>query len=207
MKKTTTSKNLYLALVIVTCGFMITACSPENSTVNDDFEKQVQDYLQKFPYQETYRYAMLQTGGDPAKLNTWVDTPRGLLKAGEDKVVRSNNDTLYKMAWVYLGKGPVVLTSAAPSKQRFSSFQLQDDRNANYRNIIYPEGSYTLYYGEKPANIVGEAESMQRVFGLLKKVIDTDATVFLRGETQWIHPTGPGSVGVDTAALLGEERA
>ena len=32
-------------------------------------------------------------------------------------------------------------------------------------------------------NIVGEAESMRRVFALLKKVIDTDATVFLRGET------------------------
>jgi len=136
---------------------MIAGCSPEEPVAKDDFEKQVEDYLQKFPYQETYRYAMLQTGEDPAKLNTWVNTPRGLLKAGEDKVVRSNNDTLYKMAWVYLGDGPVVLQSAAPSKERFSSFQLQDDRNANYRNIIYPEGSYTLYYGEKPANIVGEA--------------------------------------------------
>ncbi len=61
------------------------------------------------------------------------------------------------MAWVYLGEGPVVLQSAAPSKERFSSFQLQDDRNANYRNIIYPEGSYTLYYGERPANTLGEA--------------------------------------------------
>jgi len=127
------------------------------ATTKDDFEKQVEDYIQKFPYQETYRYAVLQTGGDPAKLNTWAHSSRGLLKAGEDKVVRSNNDTLYKMAWVYLGKGPVVLQSTAPSKERFSSFQLQDDHNANYRNIIYPEGSYTLYYGEKPANIVGEA--------------------------------------------------
>ncbi len=155
--KMPTTKNLYLALVIFTCGFTITACSPDKSTSTDAFEKQVEDYLQKFPYQETYRYAMLQTGGDPARLNTWVDTPRGLLKAGEDKVVRSNNDTVYRMAWVYLGKGPVVLTSAAPSKQRFSSFQLQDERNANYRNIIRPAGAYTLYHGEKPANITGEA--------------------------------------------------
>jgi len=152
-----TSRSLVLALVVLTCGCTLSACAPEESTVNDDFEKQVEEYLQKFPYQETYRYAVLQTGNDPARLNTWVDTPRGLLKAGEDKVVRSNNDTLYKMAWVYLGEGPVVLRSAAPSKERFSSFQLQDDRNANYRNIIYPEGSYTLYYAEKPANIVGEA--------------------------------------------------
>jgi hypothetical protein len=152
-----TTRNLVLALVILTCGFMISACSQEKPTSKDDFEKQVQDYLQKFPYQETYRYAMLQTAGDPARLNTWVDTPRGLLKAGEDQVVRSNNDTVYRMAWVYLGEGPVVLTSAAPSKQRFSSFQLQDERNANYRNIIRPTGAYTLYHGEKPANITGEA--------------------------------------------------
>ena len=152
-----TTRNLFLAAVILACGFMINACSAEKSTSKDDLEKQVQDYLQKFPYQETYRYAMLQTGGDPARLNTWVDTPRGLLKAGEDQVVRSNNDTVYRMAWVHLGQGPVVLTSAAPSKERFSSFQLQDDRNANYRNIIRPAGAYTLYHGEKPANITGEA--------------------------------------------------
>jgi len=32
-------------------------------------------------------------------------------------------------------------------------------------------------------NIVGEAESMRKVFALLKKVLNTDATVLLRGET------------------------
>ena len=56
--KMLTMKNLYRALVISTCGFMITACSPEKPTAKDDFEKQVEDYIQKFPYQETYRYAM-----------------------------------------------------------------------------------------------------------------------------------------------------
>ena len=44
----------------------------------------------------------------------------------------------------------MVLRLDSPSKERFSSFQLQDDRNANYRNIISPDGSYTLYHGEKP---------------------------------------------------------
>ena len=117
----------------------------------------MEDYLQKFPYQETYRYAMVQTGGDPAKLNTWADSPRGLLKAGEDKIVRCNNDTVYRQAWIYLGDGPVILSSNSPSKKRFTSFQLQDDRNVNYRNIIGPDGSYTLYHGEKPENITGEA--------------------------------------------------
>jgi hypothetical protein len=49
-----------------------------------------------------------------------------------------------------------VLRSDSPSEERFSSFQLQDDRNANYRNIIGPAGSYTLYHGEEPGNITGE---------------------------------------------------
>jgi len=127
-----------------------------------DFDAQVAEYLRLFPYQETYRYetyryAMVHTGGDPAKLNTWIVALRKLLKAGEDDVVRSNNDTLYKQAWIYLGDGPVILSSKSPSKERFTSFQLQDDRNANYLNIIGPDGSYTLYHGEKPENITGEA--------------------------------------------------
>jgi hypothetical protein len=124
---------------------------------DDDFEKQVDDYLQKYPYQNTYAYAMQLTGGDPTKLNTWGQAARDLLKAGEDTIVRSNNDTLYKTAFIHLGDGPVVLRSNSPSKERFSSFQLQDDRNANYRNIIGPDGAYTLYHGERPDIITGEA--------------------------------------------------
>jgi len=152
-----TMKNLYRALVITACGIMVTAFSPGNQASNDDFEQQVEDYIQKFPYQNTYDYAMLFTGVDPGKLNKWGQASRELLKAGEDTIVRSNNDTLYKTAFIYLGDGPVVLRSDSPSQERFSSFQLQDDRNANYRNIIAPAGSYTLYYGEKPGTITGEA--------------------------------------------------
>jgi hypothetical protein len=85
-------KNLYRALGITTCGIMITACSPEKSTAKDDFEKQVEDYIQKFPYPETFDYAMRLTGGDAGKLNKWGQASRDLLKAGEDKIVRSNND-------------------------------------------------------------------------------------------------------------------
>jgi hypothetical protein len=150
-------KNLYRALVITTYGIMMAAFSPVNSASNDDFEKQVEDYIQKFPYQDTFDYAMRLSGGDSEKLNQWGQASRDLLKAGEDKIVRVNNDTLYKTAFVYLGEGPVVLRSDSPSKERFSSFQLQDDRNANYRNIIGPAGSYTLYHGEKPETITGEA--------------------------------------------------
>jgi hypothetical protein len=155
--KRPTMKNLYRALVITTYGIMMAAFSPVNSASNDDFEKQVEDYIQKFPYQDTFDYAMRLSGGDSEKLNQWGQASRDLLKAGEDKIVRVNNDTLYKTAFVYLGEGPVVLRSDSPSKERFSSFQLQDDRNANYRNIIGPAGSYTLYHGEKPETITGEA--------------------------------------------------
>ena len=129
---------------------MITACSPEESTAKDDLEKQVEDYIQKFPCQNTYDYVMQFTGGDAGKLNVWVMASQDLLKAGEDKVVRSNNDTLYKMAFVYLGDGPVVLRSGSPSEERFSSFQLQDDRNANYRNIIRPTVATRSTMGKGP---------------------------------------------------------
>ena len=47
-------KNIYRALVLTTCGIMITAFSPVYSASNDDFEKQVEDYIQKLPYQETF---------------------------------------------------------------------------------------------------------------------------------------------------------
>jgi hypothetical protein len=148
-------------LVAVLVAPMLTGCSDRTPAATDsagpNLEAQVQEYLRLFPYQETYRYALLQTGGDPAKLNAWVMASRALIKAGEDAVVRTNNDTLYKMAWLDLEDGPVVLGSASPSDQRFTSFQLQDDRNANYRNIIQPAGSYTLYHGEKPETITGEA--------------------------------------------------
>ena len=133
------------------------AAATIDRAAEDGFEQQVQEYLRLFPYQETYRYAVLQSGNDAARLNNWIGTPRGLLKAGEDDIVRSNNDTVYRMAWIYLGEGPVVIESASPSAKRFTSFQLQDDRNANYRNIIQPAGRYTLYYGEKPETLSGEA--------------------------------------------------
>ncbi len=35
-----------------------------------DFEKQVQEYIKKFPYQDTYKYAVKYTGSDPTKFNT-----------------------------------------------------------------------------------------------------------------------------------------
>lgn len=158
-------------IALLSLTLMVFGCSPSEpeseraaqdltptTQESDSFENQVAEFIQKFPYQDTFNYAMRYTSGEPAKLNTWVlGSEPSLVNAGEDAVVRMNNDTYYKMAFVLLEGGPVVVGSSAPTEDRFNSFQLMDDRNANYRNIIYPKGEYTLYYGEKPERIAGEA--------------------------------------------------
>ena len=150
-------------------GFVLLGCSPSGSeqsqmtaeappAADADIDKQVEEYIQKFPYQDTYNYAVRYTNSDPANLNVWVlGQEPVLVKAGEDKVVRMNNDTYYKMAFVDLTGGPVVLGSSAPAEDRFSSFQLMDDRNVNYQNEIHPAGEYTLYFGAPPEKVVGKA--------------------------------------------------
>ena len=87
-------------------GVIMIGCSPTTQTSEPSFEEQVADYIVKYSYQETHRLAMSYTEGDPAKLNTWVvgATP-ALVKAGEDFVVRMNNDTYYKMAFMDFSKG------------------------------------------------------------------------------------------------------
>lgn len=80
----------------------------------------------------------------------------GLTLAGEDVVVRMNDDTYYNGAVVVLDSGPIILGSHAHADDRFYSFQLMDGRNVNYRNIILPAGEHTLCFGEKSAEIRGE---------------------------------------------------
>ncbi len=121
------------------------------------FEDQVADYIQKFPFQDTYDYMKRYTGGQAAKLNQWIlPIEPDLVVAGDDKVVRMNNDTYYNMSFMDLSKGPVMLSASNPSDDRFCSFQLMDNRNANFRNVINPCGNYHLYYGEAPTGLEGE---------------------------------------------------
>jgi len=65
---------------------MLNACGKApTDAVNqksDSFEDQVAEYIQKFPYQDTFGYAMLSTGGDPSKLNTWVLGGGGACQGG-----------------------------------------------------------------------------------------------------------------------------
>ena len=118
---------------------------------------EVEAYVRDFPYQETYKYLMAYTQGDATRLNKMLLPPDPvLLKAGDDKVVRSNNDTFYNIAFYSLAQGPVVLRSDAPAEDRFVSFQLMDDHNVNFCNLIHPSGAYTLYRGSAPAVAEGE---------------------------------------------------
>jgi hypothetical protein len=57
-----------------------------------DFEKQVQEYIKKFSYQDTYNYAVKYTGSDPAKFNTWVlGAEPVLVRAGQDTGLRPDD--------------------------------------------------------------------------------------------------------------------
>ncbi len=167
------TKALAAFFIAVTLLCSQSACDDKSNQANREttpgaFESQVVEYIQKFPYQDTFNYAMRYTGGDPAKLNVWVmGSDPALVKAGEDTVVRMNNDTYYTGAFLDLKNGAVVLGSGAPAEDRFSSFQLMDDRNANYRNVIRPQGEYTLYFGEKPEQIRGEAIEVPSSFSVV----------------------------------------
>ena len=157
---------------IVIAALSLLVASTAAAAQDPEFESQVAEYLEKFPYQDTYDYAVKYTGGDPAGLNVWVlgQEPE-LVKAGEDKIVRMNNDTYYKLAFASLDQGPVVLGSTNPSKDRFNSFQLMDDRNVNFRNIIYPDGKFVLYHGEAPEDVDGTAvESPSNLVAVIVRV-------------------------------------
>ena len=166
-----------LSVTLVTCTFAAFAqqreaaaqgATPGTAQGPDSFEAQVAEYIRRFPYQQTYDYTVRFTGGDPKNFNRWV--PGGepaLVRAGNDVLPRTNNDTYYKGASLMLRNGPVVLESSAPTKDRFNSFQLVDDRNANYRNIIFPAGRYTLYFGERPKEVEGEAIEVPSAFSIV----------------------------------------
>ncbi len=144
--------------ILITMLVLFAFCGDQQAQNNkSSFDDQVASYIQKFPYQDTYNYMNRYTAGKASNLNVWIlGKEPVLVKAGEDKVVRMNNDTYYKMAFMDFSKGPVTLSSTNGSKSRFSSFQLMDDRNANFENVIHPNGDYYLYYGEKPKGLDGQ---------------------------------------------------
>ena len=147
-------KSSHLSKVLVVVVTMMGAC--QESSSDKVFEASVNKYLELFPYQESNKYIRAYTGGDPAKLNVWsFGVEPVLVKAGQDKVVRMNNDTYYKFAFLQLSEGPVIIESSYANADRFSSFQLIDDHNVNFKNIIRPDGKYVFYFGEKPSGLDG----------------------------------------------------
>ncbi len=134
----------------------------ENTTSKTEVASadQVNEYIKIFPYQDTYNYMKRYTEGKAANLNTWnLGKEPVLVKAGEDKVVRMNNDTYYKIGFVDLSNGPVTLSSTNPSDERFYSYQLMDDHNTNFFNVYNPTGDHILYFGEAPE--AGDAELIE----------------------------------------------
>ena len=72
--------------------------------------------------------------------------------------------------------GPVFLTGKVPDESRFVSFQLTDDRNVNYQNVVFPQGRYMLYYGNEPRVIQGipiEVPSVLSVVIVRVEVMDS----------------------------------
>ena len=58
---------LWTAIILGGCSE-----SEQEPPATDGFEEQIAEYIQRFPYQDTYKYMMAYTGGDASKLNTWV---------------------------------------------------------------------------------------------------------------------------------------
>lgn len=141
-------------LIIISAILILFSCKRIDEQKSSlSFEEKVEDYIKKYPYQETYNYSMRYTGGDPSALNKPLESKAELTKAGEDIVVRMNNDTYYTAGLIYLSEGPVKLSAQHGDPNRFYSFQLMDERNCNFHNIIRPKGEYYVYYGDPPEGI------------------------------------------------------
>ena len=170
--KTKIIKKLSLLIVLT---FLFGACNTKTKKENNlsvEPEKELTEYFNMFPYQETYKYSQIYTLGDAKNLNKISPLNKAVLvSAGSDKVVRMNNDTFYGGGIIYLSEGPVKISSSEYDNNRFYSFQIMDDRNVNFHNLINPNGDYYLYYGEKPENIEGNLiESPSLLVGLIVRV-------------------------------------
>ena len=80
----------------------------------------VESFLADFPLQKTNDNLDQRLKSDPSRVNTWFFDSGHLVKAGEDIVVRTNNDTFYKGGYADNRAGPV-LVSIQNSKKIGSS--------------------------------------------------------------------------------------
>lgn len=81
----------------------------------------IESFLADFPLQKTNDYLRQRLKDDPSRVNTGFFDRSHLVKAGEDMVVRMNNDTFYKGGYADNRVGPVILRIENPRKDRFIS--------------------------------------------------------------------------------------
>jgi hypothetical protein len=155
-----------LSPLLICASFAFAQEREGSARVLESLEDQVAEYIRRFPYQTTYDFTQRFTGGNPSNFNRWLGQA-ALVRAGDDILPRTNNDTFYRAAALILTDGPVVLESSTATDDRFNSFQLIDERNANYRNIVFPAGKYTVFFGARPAAIEGEAIEAPSAFGVV----------------------------------------
>jgi hypothetical protein len=104
----------------------------------------IEAFLADYPLQKTNDFLLERTKGDPAHVNVWFFESGHLVKAGEDKVVRMNNDTFYKGGYADNRVGPVIVRIENPKKDRFVSLMVQDQRDFNVASIVDADGTYAL---------------------------------------------------------------
>ena len=107
----------------------------------DKFRDSIEGFLDDYPIQLTNESMHQRTQG---KLNDWFLAVRELTQAGEDIIVRMNNDTLYTAGYTDLRKGPAVVGLRNPKKDRFVSIQVNDQRDFNVAAIWDADGDYAI---------------------------------------------------------------
>ena len=114
------------------------------AVAQERFDATIEAFLADYPLQRTNDFMHERLGGDHTRLNTWFLESGRLVKAGEEPVVRMNNDTFYKGGYSDNRVGPVVLRIQNPTKDRFVSIMINDQRDFNVASIMDADGSYAI---------------------------------------------------------------
>lgn len=122
---------------------------------------------------KTYRIstsANVPNGRGAGPVNKFSHFTR-LADARDRKVVLPNSDTLYSMAWLDLGKGPLVIHTT--KTKRFHVLELLDPWEENFANIGsppkgYPDGDYLVvpkgWKGKKPRGLTKIVSPYKRIW-------------------------------------------
>ena|SRR5262245_548842 len=150
LRATLTRRHIRPAAMLVTTALLAISAAAStdgaSGTITPDTCRPgtIEAFLADYPLQKTNDYLLERTKGDPAHVNVWFFESGHLVKAGEDKVVRTNNDTFYKGGYADNRVGPVIVRIENPKKDRFVSLMVQDQRDFNVASIVDADGTYAL---------------------------------------------------------------